>query len=80
MPLFVGSSEACDTDARETYTIKKENAKLRELVSILCFCMQIHKRCADCKLNGSKGELVHDPLMACSGLHAMLRELGVEVD
>lgn len=62
--------------------LKAENAKLRELVDILCFCMQIHKRCDDCKLNGAKGELGlgHDPLLACDGLHEMLKELGIEVD
>ena len=64
------------TEEQET-----ENAKLRELVDILCFCMQIHKRCDDCKLNGAKGELGlgHDPLLACDGLHEMLKELGIEV-
>lgn len=56
-----------------------ENDKLRELVDILCFCMQIRKRCDDCKLNGAKGELGHDPLLACDGLHEMLKELGIEV-
>jgi len=60
--------------------LEVENAKLRELVEILCFCMQIHKQCDDCKLNGAKGELVHDPLCACDGLHEILRELGIEVD
>lgn len=56
------------------------NAKLRELASILCFCMQIHKQCDGCKLNGAKGEIVHDPLLACDGLHEMLQELGIEVE
>lgn len=60
--------------------LEAENAKLRELVDILCFCMQIHKRCDDCKLNGAKGELGHDPLLACDGLHEMLKELGIEVE
>ncbi len=32
MPLFVGASESYDTDAWEAYNLKKENAKLRELV------------------------------------------------
>ena len=66
----------CYMDQLET-----ENAKLRELVDILCFCMQIRKRCDDCKLNGAKGELGlgHDPLLACDGLHEMLKELGIEV-
>lgn len=60
--------------------VEIENAKLRELASILCFCMQVHKQCDDCKLNGAKGELVHDPLCACDGLHEILRELGIEVN
>lgn len=65
---------------RQIMTEQAENAKLRELVDILCFCMQIHKRCDDCKLNGAKGELGHDPLLACDGLHEMLKELGIEVE
>lgn len=66
----------------KTLELATKNAKLRELVDILCFCMQIHKRCDDCKLNGAKGELGlgHDPLLACDGLHEMLKELGIEVD
>ena len=69
-------------NAREYSRLCHENDKLRELVDILCFCMQVHKRCDDCKLNGAKGELGlgHDPLLACDGLHEMLKELGIEVD
>lgn len=69
-------------NAREYARLCHENDKLRELVDILCFCMQIRKRCDDCKLNGAKGELGlgHDPLLACDGLHEMLKELGIEVD
>lgn len=59
--------------------VEERCAKLRELASILCFCMQIHKQCDDCKLNGAKGDMAHDPLLACDGLHEMLRELGIEV-
>ena len=57
-----------------------ENAKLRELVHILCHCMNLHAKCDDCRLNGSKGEIAHDHLCACDGLYKMLRELGFEVD
>lgn len=32
MSLFVGSSESYDTDAWETYILKKENAKLRTFI------------------------------------------------
>lgn len=66
-------------NAREYKRVRDENDRLRELASILCFCMQIHTRCDDCKLNGAKGDMAHDPLLACKGLHAMLRELGIEV-
>lgn len=64
---------------REYKRVRDENDRLRELASILCFCMQVHKLCDDCKLNGAKGDMAHDPLLACKGLHAMLRELGIEV-
>ena len=57
-----------------------ENESLRELVHILCHCMDLHAKCDDCRLNCSKGELVHDHLCACDGLYKMLRELGIEVD
>jgi hypothetical protein len=60
--------------------LQAENAILRELVHILCHCMQDHKDCDDCILNGAKGELAFDPLCACDGLHKLLREVGVEVE
>ncbi len=60
--------------------LEAENAKLRELAAILCHCMQVHNDCDGCRLNGSKGELSYDPLLACDGLHELMRELGVEVD
>ena len=66
-------------NAREYKRVRDENDKLRKLASILCFCMQIHKQCDDCKLNGAKGEIAHGPLLACDGLHEMLRELEIEV-
>lgn len=75
-----GIYEVIDKD--EYRKMLAENVKLRKLVDILCFCMQVHKQCDDCKLNGAKGELGlgHDPLLACDGLHEMLKELGIEVD
>lgn len=60
--------------------LKTENAKLRELACTLVYCMQVHNDCDGCRLNGSKGELSYDPLLACDGLHELMRELGVEVD
>ena len=77
-----GKAEFKKMDAWHSQELKAamdENAKLRELASILCFCMQVHAQCDDCKLNGAKGELAHDPLCACDGLHEILRELGIEV-
>ena len=59
-------------------TLVEQNAKLRELVHVLCHCMQIKASCDDCRINGHKGELAHDPLAACDGLHKMLRELVVD--
>ena len=64
----------------EYMRVVAENAKLRELVHILCHCMNLHAKCDDCRLNGSKGELTHDHLCACDGLYKILRELEVEVD
>ena len=60
--------------------MENENESLRELVHILCHCMNLHAKCDDCRLNGSKGEIAHDHLCACDGLYKMLRELGFEVD
>lgn len=65
---------------QERELLKTENERSRELASILCFCMQVHAQCDDCKLNGAKGEIARDPLLACDGLHEMLRELEIEVD
>lgn len=73
------ATDNMNRNAREYKRVRDENEKLRELASILCFCMQVHKLCDDCKLNGAKGDMAHDPLLACDGLHAMLRELGIEV-
>lgn len=60
--------------------LQAENAKLREMACTLVYCMQVHNDCDGCRLNGSKGELSYDPLLACDGLHERMRELGVEVD
>lgn len=80
----VSRRELCDRVAHlesdlEDAKGRGENAKLRNLVHILCHCMQIHSECDDCRLNGAKGKLAFDPLCACDGLHELLRELGIEV-
>ena len=59
--------------------LKDENAKLRELIHVLCYCMH-DEDCDGCRLNGERGEIVADPLYACDGLHELLREQGIEVD
>ena len=66
----------CEMVAR----LESENTGLRRLAAVLCHCMQVDRECDDCMLNGAKGELAHDPLLACEGLHEMLRELGIEVE
>lgn len=72
---------SCLSDASENAKLLMgENAKLRNLIHILCHCMQIHAECDDCRLNGTKGELAFDPLCACDGLHELLREAGIEVN
>lgn len=65
---------------KELRRLQAENAKLRELACTLVYCMQVHNDCDGCRLNGSKGELSYDPLLACDGLHERMRELGIEVD
>lgn len=53
MPLFVGASESYDTDAWEAYNLKKENAKLRELVRDMYKCLEHCKLvCEYCKFQG----------------------------
>lgn len=72
------SGECLSRMADAAESIEAENAKLRELASILRYCMQVNADCDGCKLNGAKGEFVHDPLLACDGLHDRMRELGVD--
>ena len=60
-------------------SIEEENARLRELVSILCYCMQFDADCDRCKMNSEDGKFTFDATCACDGLREMLRELGVVV-
>lgn len=70
MPLFVGASESYDTDAWEAYNLKKENAKLRELIRMMwkpfCWAQSGYDVC----LTDEQDKAIRD----------MVRELGVEVD
>lgn len=59
--------------------LQAENAKLRELVRVLCYCMHESTDCDGCKLNGGAGRMELDAFWACDGLHERLRELEIEV-
>lgn len=55
-----------------------ENAKLRELVCTMAYCMQYERECDGCRLNGADGA-VTEPA-GCDGLLDRMRELEIEVD
>lgn len=56
-----------------------ENAKLRELVCTMAYCMQYERECDGCRLNGADGAITEHA--GCDGLRELMRELwGVEVD
>lgn len=55
-----------------------ENAKLRELVRDMAYCMQYERECDECRMNGADGNIAEP--CGCDGLLDRLRELGVEVD
>ena len=75
MPLFVGASESYDTDAWEAYNLKKENAKLRELVRDFDKCLDTALYLAD-----SAGYLTMPDQKLFASLRQRMRELGVEAD
>ena len=79
MPLFVGASESYDTDAWEAYNLKKENAKLRELSSIMLKCIMAKERraliCWECPMHKQ-----FDELRSYCCLKHEAKELGIEVD
>lgn len=58
--------------------IESENAKLRELVRVMAYCMQYERDCDGCAMNGADGPITE--LAGCDGLRGYMRELGVEVD
>ena len=79
MPLFVGASESYDTDAWKAYNLKKENAKLRELSSIMLKCIMAKERraliCWECPMHKQ-----FDELRSYCCLKHEAKELGIEVD
>lgn len=54
-----------------------ENAKLRELMSVMAYCNQFRRDCDGCSLNGAAGIITERA--GCDELLARLRNLGVEV-
>lgn len=57
--------------------LQDENAKLRELLSIMAYCNQFRRDCDGCSMNGAAGIITERA--GCDELLARLRELGVEV-
>lgn len=55
-----------------------ENAKLRELVRILAYCMSEDRDCDKCVLNDA--DMPTPRISACDSLPDRIRELGIEVD
>jgi hypothetical protein len=52
-----------------------ENAKLRELMRVMAYCMQHGRECDGCRLNGADGTITAP--VGCDGLLDRMRELGV---
>ena len=75
---FADASRALNDLSHALALLEAENAKLRELAYILVYCLQ-DKDCDGCRLNGERGEIIADPLVACVGLRGLLREAGIEV-
>jgi hypothetical protein len=59
----------------ENERLKAENDKLRELVSVMAYCMQYERECDGCRLNGADGTITAH--VRCDGLLDRMRELGV---
>lgn len=55
-----------------------KNEQLRELVRVLCYCMQHGRECDGCRLNDADGTITAP--VGCDGLHERLRALGIEED
>lgn len=55
-----------------------DNRKLRELMSVMAYCIQGWRECDGCRVNGGSGIITGRA--GCDVLLDRLRELGVEVD
>lgn len=62
----------------ENKALKAENAKLRELMSVMAYCIQGWRECDGCRVNGGAGIITERA--GCYVLIDRLRELGVEVE
>lgn len=58
--------------------LRAENAKLRELVHTIFYCMQQERDCDGCAMNGAEGAITEH--VGCDGLREVLRELGIEAE
>lgn len=58
--------------------LRKENAKLRELMRVMAYCNQFRRDCDGCSMNDAAGIITERA--GCDELIARLRELGVEAD
>jgi hypothetical protein len=62
----------------EIARLKAENAKLRELMSVMAYCIQGWRECDGCRVNGGAGIITERA--GCYVLLDRMRELGIEVD
>ena len=62
-------------DAENARMIMAENAKLRELVHVMAYCMQQYRDCDGCAANGADGAVTAPS--GCDWLRECMRELGV---
>jgi len=59
-------------------SLADENAKLRELVRTMAYCMQYERDCDGCRLNGADGAVMEPA--RCDGMRDRMCELGIEVE
>lgn len=62
-------------EGEELSRLRAENDELRELVSVMCYCMQEDADCDKCKMNDAEGRFTIGEYFACDGLAARMREL-----
>ena len=67
--------EAKDYATRKIAELQAENAKLRELLSVMAYCNQFRRYCDGCRMNGAAGIVTERA--GCDELLDRLRELGV---